>query len=60
LSCLSIPALNCGLTATRTCRFPPPWSVDDPDMTLGQPCFIVRDEIDNLVIPVTSLARGSA
>jgi hypothetical protein len=29
-------------------------------MTLGQPCFIVRDEIDNLVIPVTSLARGSA
>jgi hypothetical protein len=24
-------------------RFPPPWSVDDPDMKLGQGCFIVRD-----------------
>ena len=24
-------------------RFPPPWSVDDPDMKLGQSCFIVRD-----------------
>jgi hypothetical protein len=24
-------------------RFPPPWSVDDPDMKLGQPCFIVSD-----------------
>jgi hypothetical protein len=24
-------------------RFPPPWSVDDPDMKLGQDCFIVRD-----------------
>ncbi len=23
--------------------FPPPWSVDDPDMKLGQDCFIVRD-----------------
>jgi hypothetical protein len=25
-------------------RFPPPWSVDDPDMKLGQECYIVRDE----------------
>lgn len=24
-------------------RFPPPWSVDDADMKLGQDCFIVRD-----------------
>jgi hypothetical protein len=24
-------------------RFPPPWSVDDPDTKLGQDCFIVRD-----------------
>jgi hypothetical protein len=24
-------------------RFPSPWSVDDPDMKLGQNCFIVRD-----------------
>jgi hypothetical protein len=22
-------------------RFPPPWSVDDPDVKLGQDCFIV-------------------
>jgi hypothetical protein len=24
-------------------RFPPPWSVDKPDMKLGQDRFIVRD-----------------
>jgi hypothetical protein len=24
-------------------RFPPPWSVDDPDMELGQDCYVVRD-----------------
>jgi hypothetical protein len=24
-------------------RFPPPWSVDAPDLKLGQDCFIVRD-----------------
>jgi hypothetical protein len=24
-------------------RFPPPWSVDDPNMKLGQDCYIVRD-----------------
>ena len=24
-------------------RFPPPWSVDDPDTKLGQDCFIIRD-----------------
>jgi hypothetical protein len=24
-------------------RFPPPWSVDDSDMKLGQECFIVCD-----------------
>jgi hypothetical protein len=23
--------------------FPPPWSVDDPDMKLGQTCYVVRD-----------------
>ncbi len=25
-------------------RFPPPWSVDDPDVKLGQDCFIVREQ----------------
>jgi hypothetical protein len=24
-------------------RFPPPWTVDDPDTKLGQDCYIVRD-----------------
>jgi hypothetical protein len=24
-------------------RFPPPWSVDDPDPRLDRQCFIVRD-----------------
>ena len=24
-------------------RFPPPWSVDDPDKKLGQDCYVVRD-----------------
>jgi hypothetical protein len=24
-------------------RFPPPWSVDDPDVKLGQDCYIGRD-----------------
>jgi hypothetical protein len=24
-------------------RFPPPWSVEDPDPKLDRPCFIVRD-----------------
>ena len=24
-------------------RFPSSWSVDDPDLKLGQDCFIVRD-----------------
>jgi hypothetical protein len=24
-------------------RFPPPWSVDDPDMKRGRDCYIVRD-----------------
>jgi hypothetical protein len=28
---------------TEPRRFPPPWSVDDPDMKLGQDCYIVRD-----------------
>jgi hypothetical protein len=28
---------------TEQRRFPPPWSVDDPDSKLGQDCFIVRD-----------------
>jgi hypothetical protein len=27
----------------RDLRFPPPWSVDDPDIKLGHDCFIVRD-----------------
>jgi hypothetical protein len=24
-------------------RFPPSWSVDDPDTKLGQDCYVVRD-----------------
>jgi hypothetical protein len=28
---------------TTSRRFPPPWSVDDPDTKLGQTCYIVRD-----------------
>ena len=35
-------------------RFPPPWSVEETDA-----CFIVRDEIDNLVIPVTFIGAGT-
>jgi hypothetical protein len=31
------------LTMPDARHFPPPWSVDDPDMNLGQTCFIVRD-----------------
>jgi hypothetical protein len=27
----------------NTRRFPPPWSVDDPDMKLGEDWYIVRD-----------------
>jgi hypothetical protein len=30
--------------STEPRRFPPPWSVDDPDTKLGQSCFIVRDK----------------
>ena len=36
------------------CRFPPPWSAEETDA-----CFIVRDEIDNLVIPVTFIGAGT-
>jgi hypothetical protein len=32
---------------TEPRRFPPPWSVDDPDKKLGQDCFIVRDANDH-------------
>jgi hypothetical protein len=28
---------------TESRHFPPPWSVDNPDMKLGQTCYIVRD-----------------
>jgi hypothetical protein len=28
---------------TEPRRFPPPWSVDDPDRKLGQTCYIVHD-----------------
>jgi len=33
----------CAPALTPQRRFPPPSSVDEPDMKLGQPCFIVRD-----------------
>jgi hypothetical protein len=29
--------------AVKPRRFPPPWSVDDPDKKLGQDCYVVRD-----------------
>jgi hypothetical protein len=31
------------VTSRDAARSPPPWSVDDPDMKLGQERFIVRD-----------------
>jgi hypothetical protein len=31
-----------GTMAEPRC-FPPPWSVDEPDMKLGQDCYVVRD-----------------
>ena len=34
---------RCLGVVTEPRRFPPPWSVDDPDMKLGQECFILRD-----------------
>jgi hypothetical protein len=36
-------------------RFPPPWSVDDPDMKLGQYCYIVRDADGHALAYVLSL-----
>jgi hypothetical protein len=27
----------------RVRRVPPPWSIDDPDVKLGQDCYVVRD-----------------
>jgi hypothetical protein len=30
-------------TSDQPRRFQPPWSIDDPDMKLGQDCYIVRD-----------------
>ena len=38
---LNLDQSNCSEMPDR--RFPPPWSVDDPNMKLGQECYIVRD-----------------
>jgi len=34
---------RCGGPRSEARRFPPPWSVDDPDKKLGQDCYVVRD-----------------
>jgi hypothetical protein len=39
-------------------RFPPPWSVEDPDMKLGQDCFIVRDT-NGHALPFATRAKKS-
>ena len=39
-------------------RFPPPWSVDDPNMKLGQDCYIVRDGSAPISDTGKSSARG--
>ena len=36
-------------------RFPPPWSVDDPDVKLGHDCYIVRDANGLIKLPVRTL-----
>jgi hypothetical protein len=41
-------------------RFPPPWSVDDPDMKLGQDCFIVRDANGQALAYVSYLRMNPA
>jgi bifunctional non-homologous end joining protein LigD len=38
----NVPAPHNKVASVPDRRFPPPWSVDDPDMKLGQDCFIVR------------------
>ena len=38
-------------------RFPPPWSVDDPDMKLGQDCCIVRDHDGQDIAKLPELLR---
>jgi hypothetical protein len=38
--------------------FPPPWSVDGPDMRLGQDCYIVRDANGHVLAYATLDASG--
>jgi hypothetical protein len=40
--------------------FPPPWSVDDPDVKLGQDCFIVRDHNGQALGPAFEAIRDKA
>jgi hypothetical protein len=40
---LTLMQIKMGCSQVPERRFPPPWSVDDPDMKLGQDCYIVRD-----------------
>jgi hypothetical protein len=35
------------------CRFPPPWSVEDPDPKLDRQCFIVRDADGHAMITLS-------
>jgi hypothetical protein len=47
---------------TETRRFPPPWSVDNPDKKLGQDCYVDRDANGHAlanVIERMSLGGGS-
>jgi hypothetical protein len=39
-------------------RFPPPWSVDDPDPKLDRQCFIVRDANGHALAYVSRTSRG--
>jgi hypothetical protein len=43
-------------------RFPPPWSVDDPDMKLGQACYMVRDANGHALayVYISRTSRGDA
>jgi hypothetical protein len=40
-------------------RFPPPWSADDPDMKLGQTCYIVVRDADGHALAYMKFQRHS-
>ena len=42
-------------------RFPPPWTVDDPDTKIGQDCYIVRNATGHALAYVyLRTSRGGA